>query len=193
MVDQSAVYGGFGARAIAYVIDIVITLAVFLLVQFVTGPEYFEESDPEFDNVVEMWRYWVDLLLGLEEFDMSDNVAFNWFSFLLSPVYFILFNCLKSATPGKMALGLVIVDAETGEKPTVGQFIGRNAAAYLSAVPLCLGFFWVAWDKKKQGFHDRLASTMVVKKKAGPEKAQAPFTYSKMEADASSEDSSEES
>ena len=49
MADQSAVYGGFGARAIAYVIDYVILIAVFLLVQFVTGAEYFEESDPEFD------------------------------------------------------------------------------------------------------------------------------------------------
>jgi len=36
--------------------------------------------------------------------------------------------------------------------------------------PFFLGIFWVAFDKKKQGWHDKLAGTVVVKtKKTGPE------------------------
>ncbi len=40
---------------------------------------------------------------------------------------------------------------------------------YLSAIPLLLGFVWVAFDKRKQGFHDKLAGTFVVRDPAsGP-------------------------
>ena len=193
MVSQPTVYGGFWVRAVAVTIDFVILVALILMIGFIDSDEFFADPEPlpEFDGLLAWWAAWVDLILNLDP--GYDNAVLNWLSVLVGPVYFILFNCLTSATPGKLALGLVIVDAETGEKPTVGQFIGRNAAAYLSTVPLCLGYLWVAWDKKKQGFHDRLAVTLVVKKSAGPEKAQAPFTYSEMHAAASSEDSSEES
>jgi uncharacterized RDD family membrane protein YckC len=38
----------------------------------------------------------------------------------------------------------------------------RYLGYFVSALPLGLGFFWVAWDKRKQGFHDKLAKTVVI-------------------------------
>jgi uncharacterized RDD family membrane protein YckC len=32
-------------------------------------------------------------------------------------------------------------------------------------LPLCLGIFWVGWDKRKQGWHDKIAGTLVIKEK----------------------------
>jgi uncharacterized RDD family membrane protein YckC len=85
------------------------------------------------------------------------------FSYILPAVAVIVFWVYKSATPGKMALKLKIVDANTGRKPSKGQLVGRYIGYYVSAILLCLGFIWVGIDKKKQGFHDKLAQTVVVR------------------------------
>lgn len=89
--------------------------------------------------------------------------------FLLSWVFpaiaVIMFWVAKQATPGKMAVASKIVDAKTGNAASTGQLIGRYLAYYLSMIPLFLGFIWVAFDERKQGWHDKLAGTVVVRQK----------------------------
>lgn len=90
--------------------------------------------------------------------------------FLLSWVFpavaVILFWIARQATPGKMAVGARLVDAKSGSIPSTGQLIGRYFAYYLSMIPFFLGFLWVAFDPKKQGWHDKLAGTLVVRAKS---------------------------
>jgi uncharacterized RDD family membrane protein YckC len=86
-------------------------------------------------------------------------------SYIFPAVAVILFWIAKQATPGKMAVGAKIVDATTGKKPSNGQLIGRYFAYYLSILPLGLGILWVAFDGRKQGWHDKLAGTVVVRPK----------------------------
>lgn len=97
-------------------------------------------------------------------------------SWLLGPAHFMISYVLPnliqltlwitlSTTPGKMAIGATIVDAKTGSKPSAGQCIKRCLAYYVSAVPLCLGFFWIAMDPRKQGWHDKIAGTVVIRRK----------------------------
>jgi uncharacterized RDD family membrane protein YckC len=90
----------------------------------------------------------------------ATNFVFN---FVAIPCYFILFWIWYQATPGKMALGMRIVDAKTGRPASTGQLVGRYFAYILSSLPLCAGFLWVAFDERKQGWHDKLAGTVVVK------------------------------
>ena len=80
-------------------------------------------------------------------------------------VAIIAFWLLKQATPGKIAISAKIVDAKTGGEPSIGQYIIRYIAYFLSTIPLCLGFIWVAFDSKKQGWHDKIAGTVVVRPK----------------------------
>ncbi|MBI9090629.1 MAG: RDD family protein [Desulfobacterium sp.] len=87
------------------------------------------------------------------------------FQYLLPAIAVVIFWIYKSATPGKMITGLIIVDANTGEKPSTGQFIGRYLGYYVSMFPLFLGIIWVGIDKRKQGWHDKLAGTVVIKDK----------------------------
>ncbi len=61
-----------------------------------------------------------------------------------------------------MATKLTIVDAKTGKKPTLIQFVLRYVSYFLSCI-FFLGFIWIAFDKKKQGWHDKIAGTVVVK------------------------------
>jgi uncharacterized RDD family membrane protein YckC len=84
-------------------------------------------------------------------------------NYILPAIVVVLFWVFKSATPGKLLTHISIVDAKTGGKPSTGQFIGRYLGYYVSMLPLFLGFFWVAFDKRKQGWHDKLAGTVVIR------------------------------
>lgn len=109
-------------------------------------------------------------LYGREYF-ASDNLVAGGGDFIMTHVFpaiaIIVFWVYKSATPGKMAIRAKIVDAKTGQPPSKGQLIGRYFAYYISTIPLCLGFLWIAWDPRKQGWHDKLAGTVVVRPKGG--------------------------
>ena len=59
------------------------------------------------------------------------------------------------------ALGLRVVNAH-GQYPTWGQASGRFFAQILSALPLCLGYFWVLGEQRRT-WHDLLAGTYVIK------------------------------
>lgn len=67
------------------------------------------------------------------------------------------------ATPGKLAVGVKIVDARTGGRPSTGQLVLRLLAYVVSALPLYLGFLWIAFDRRKQGWHDKIARTVVIR------------------------------
>jgi uncharacterized RDD family membrane protein YckC len=62
-----------------------------------------------------------------------------------------------------MMVKVKIVDAKTGEQPSTGQCIGRYFAYFVSSIPLGLGIIWVAFDKRKRGWHDMLAGTVVIR------------------------------
>ena len=104
-----------------------------------------------------------------ESYWTSEEFVKGPLDFLLSWVFpaiaVIMFWVAKQATPGKMAVASKIVDAKTGNAASTGQLIGRYLAYYLSMIPLFLGFIWVAFDERKQGWHDKLAGTVVVRQK----------------------------
>lgn len=132
-------YAGFWIRLFACFIDsILIMLLAAPLLTTIYGQDY-----------------WMDPTQSSTAIDALVN-------YLLPALVIILFWIYRSATPGKMIVNIAIVDAKTGGKPGTGQFIGRYLGYYLSMLPLFLGFFWVAFDKRKQGFHDKLAGTVVV-------------------------------
>ncbi len=133
-------YAGFWPRMGAALIDTVIVSAIIFPILFaVYGKEYF----------------------------LGGALVSGYFDTLLNYIFptiaVLLFWNYKSATPGKIALKMIIVDARTGKAPSKGQLIGRYCAYYLSLLPLGLGFLWIAWDKRKQGWHDKLAGTVVIR------------------------------
>lgn len=83
-------------------------------------------------------------------------------NYLLPAVAILVFWKFRSATPGKMFMQAEIVDAATGGKPTSRQLVLRYLGYYVSTLPFLLGLLWVAFDARKQGWHDKLAGTVVV-------------------------------
>ena len=133
-------YAGFWIRVLAALIDTVLVgVVVFPLLLVVYGRSY---SD--------LQRF----IGGPGEILLS----------LVLAVAIVLFWLAKQATPGKMLVGAQIVDAKTGRKPSTSQLVGRYLGYYVSIIPLGLGLIWVAFDARKQGWHDKLAGTVVVRK-----------------------------
>jgi uncharacterized RDD family membrane protein YckC len=86
-------------------------------------------------------------------------------NYVFPTIVVILLWKYYQATPGKMIFKATIVDAKTGGKPTLKQWIIRYLGYFVSLLPFGLGYFWVAFDKKKQSFHDKLAKTVVIQSK----------------------------
>ena len=136
-------YGGFWIRLGAVLLDSVVIFGVTLLaVRFLYGQGYIE------------WA-----MEGAAEGMTRERVFFNW---VLPAVYYVGFWILKSATIGKMLVKVKIVDARTGGPASPLQCVVRYLGYIVSALPLGLGFIWVAFDKRKQGWHDKIARTLVV-------------------------------
>lgn len=136
-------YAGFWIRLGATLIDVVIFLIVIAIpLTFIYGEDY-----------------WLGEQLIYGFWDVLINYVFPF-------VITIWFWRRFLGTPGKMVTKLKIVDAKTGNKMSVAQSIGRYFAYIISTLPLCLGFIWVGIDRKKQGWHDKLAGTVVVRSNA---------------------------
>lgn len=85
------------------------------------------------------------------------------FGILLPLLYYWLFTGLRGQTLGKMAVGIKVVNAQ-GDRPGLGVAAMREILGkFISTIGLCLGFLWIAWNKQKQGWHDTIAGTYVVK------------------------------
>ncbi len=136
-------YVGFWARVGATLLDTVwVMLVVTPLLALVYGAGYFTLEHA---------------LSGTT--DLRDLLI----SYGVPAVLVIAFWRGKLATPGKMAIHAQIVDAKTLGPPSTGQLVIRYVGYFVSTLPLCLGLLWVAIDPRKQGWHDKLADTVVIR------------------------------
>jgi uncharacterized RDD family membrane protein YckC len=142
--ESELVYAGFWQRFGAAFLDgLLLYLITLVLLLIVYGTSYLDDTT----------AYWGPASLVI--------------SYLVPPFLIVMFWIKKSATPGKMAIAATIVDARTGAKPSTKQFVIRYLGYGLSTLSLGLGYLWIVFDSRKQGWHDKLADTVVVRRKAG--------------------------
>lgn len=88
----------------------------------------------------------------------------NWLIQLYYPLVFgynVYFIWKYGATLGKKWLKIKVVNKE-GKNPTFIQaFLRETIGKFLSGLFL-LGYLWAIWDKDRQTWHDKIASTYVV-------------------------------
>jgi uncharacterized RDD family membrane protein YckC len=147
-------YVGFWMRFWAFIIDSILAAILLWPLLRIYGGDASYYLAP--------WS-WSDSTFVFTRMDPRIEVL-NW---VLPALAVLIFWAARQATPGKMAIGARIVDADTGAKPSTAQFIGRYFAYYVSLFVMCLGFFWIAIDSRKQGWHDKLANTVVVRHRRG--------------------------
>lgn len=133
-------YVGFWPRVGAALIDTLLIAAIsWPLLTAYYGPVYWVE--PRF------FFGMVDLLV----------------SWVFPIVAVIWFWRAKQATPGKMVVGARVVDANTGQTLSMSQCLLRYLGYFVSAAVVLLGYIWVAFDDRRQGWHDKMAGSVVVR------------------------------
>ena len=154
------VYAGFWIRVWASVIDtILLAIVLWPLVAWL-APEPTTSSARIFTGQGTLDIHALTFNTSLASSGPMD-ILVNW---LLPAAVIIVFWIYRSATPGKMLIGARIVDARTGQAARTRQLIVRYAGYYVSAIIFMLGFIWVGLDRRKQGWHDKLAGTVVIRR-----------------------------
>ncbi len=142
-------YAGFWQRAVAFWVDGLWMGPLLLFFSLLICGEFdCSNLQESFNTITELENLsWQGLLVNE----------------LLPALLILWFWMTYSATPGKMLLDCDIVDARSGAPITFRQALLRYIGYYISAFALGLGFLWIAWDKRKQGWHDKLAGTVVIR------------------------------
>ncbi len=98
---------------------------------------------------------------------MINESLLSAMSFVLYPAYFLYYPIMESsrhqATFGKKAVGLMVTN-ESLEPISFMTALGRNLGKILSALILYIGYIMVAFTEKRQGLHDIISHTLVIKK-----------------------------
>ena len=81
---------------------------------------------------------------------------------LIALAYFAGLWAWRGTTIGGIVLGLKVARLD-GKPVTFIVSLVRALGAAFSIFVLFLGFFWIAWDRDKQGWHDRIAGTVVLR------------------------------
>jgi uncharacterized RDD family membrane protein YckC len=134
-VREEVRYVGFWARLAAGLIDLVAVLFVVTPVAVFL----FGDGWTDMRGVVGLVVNWVPLGAAI-----------------------IAFWVMKGATPGKMAIAAVVVDADTHAPVDLWQGLARYVGYFVSTLPVLSGFAWMAFDARKQGWHDKMARTIVI-------------------------------
>ena len=137
-------YAGFWRRLLAFMLDtIMFSLVTTGLAIVVIG----------IDQVMQMQA-------------ISVNSTIDWSVVILDQVIpavlTIAFWIAWKATPGKLLVDCQILDADTFQKASFSQLVQRYLCYIISALPLGLGFLWIAINKRNQGWHDKLSNTVVI-------------------------------
>ena len=128
-------YAGFWIRFVAYVIDAIVVGIVGGLLLVVTGQ--------------------IDVDSGRARGNDGSGL-------LVMTVYFVICWALWQRTLGYRALGLRLVKTD-GSPVTWGTAIIRGLMFIVSFIPLGLGLVWAGFNREKQGWHDKVAGTWVIR------------------------------
>jgi len=81
---------------------------------------------------------------------------------IISVFYFTGFCAWRGQTPGKIVTGIKIIHTDSSPVAWTYAFL-RYLGYIVSTMILLIGFIWIAFDSHKQGVHDKIADTYVVK------------------------------
>ncbi len=135
-------YAGFWRRFAAFFIDaVILSLVIRILFPF---------HDFYFWNIEKAW-YFVPLI-----------AVSNMVSTVVTVAYSVVFLVWRSQTPGKMVMNIKVLRGD-GSSITFGYALLRYLGYIVCGLMLGAGFLWIAFDARKQGLHDKIADTVVVK------------------------------
>jgi uncharacterized RDD family membrane protein YckC len=138
-------YAGFWVRFVAYLIDY-IPLSILAAVTKVSGVTTTCSSTT-----------------GVSICSYQVNGAGLGIVTAVLGAYWVVTWSLLGGSLGQKALGLRVVNAVDGRHIGIGKALLRFIGYIISAIPFAIGLIWAAFDPQKQGWHDKIAGTFVVR------------------------------
>jgi uncharacterized RDD family membrane protein YckC len=140
-------YAGFITRLVAFLVDRAITAIMALFTMLAV------------EFALNVFR--INQLVGFDDLSWQVATASGMGLYLvISVAYDLSFWMLAGQTPGKRLMGVRVVRSD-GQRLHLGNAIRRELAYVLSGL-LFLGYLWILFDNRRQGWHDKLAGTIVV-------------------------------
>ena len=136
---------GFWIRVGAYLIDNVLLSVVSFVIGFVLGLGAGVSSGGNPSNTA-------TTTVSVVAQSIAGLITIGYFIYLWS----------TGQTLGMRVLNLRVIDANTGGKPSLGKSALRYLGLVVSLLVCFIGVIWVAFDGRKQGWHDKIAGTLVV-------------------------------
>jgi uncharacterized RDD family membrane protein YckC len=134
-------YAGFWLRLGSAVIDYVVLFLIILFVYILFNPNHS---------------------ISTSSMPIIRVVAVSIIGFVIAAAYFIAFWAWRGQTLGKMVMGIKIIRSKSNpvdRSHSIQRFVGY----ILCFLTIFIGFIWIAFDSHKQGLHDKIADTCVVK------------------------------
>lgn len=154
-MTQEVEYVGFIPRACAWVVDKLLVLALTSMMAWLWPvPGLSWQGLLACGNDLARWQ---------AELPLIAMAVARW---LLPAVLTVFFLTRIRATPGKYLLRAEVVDARTGGTLGQRQAWLRTLACGLSYLTLGLGHAWVIIDRRKQSLHDKIAGTVVIRRRS---------------------------
>jgi uncharacterized RDD family membrane protein YckC len=136
-------FAGFWRRLGAFLLDAVILSAL-------TSPLLAWHGMPHFWDISIAWYLFPLVAIS------------NFLSTVLTIAYYVVFWAWHGQTPGKMIMSVRVIRTD-GTGLSLGYSLLRYVGYIISGFFFGLGFLWIAFDARKQGWHDKIAATYVVK------------------------------
>jgi len=143
-VERTITVIGFGRRLLASMLDAVIIFFFSMIVSTMAGV--------------------IGMVLGMysEDVEAISSRFVVASGLLLSILYYILsWSKGGGQTVGNFTCLMRVVGTD-GQPIGLGRAVLRYLGYYVSIVPLSIGFLWAAFDKRRQGWHDKIARTYVI-------------------------------
>ena len=139
-------YAGWGRRAGAWVVDVLLLFGVFVIVPSIV------------------------IVAAVPDPDAQEGVAYLLYVPLafLWPLYFALCHSRpRGQTLGKRLADIAVRDEKTGGRLPLGRALGR---AYFMLmlwsflfIPFVVDVLWPLWDERRQALHDKVVRTIVIR------------------------------
>jgi uncharacterized RDD family membrane protein YckC len=145
-------FAGHGPRLVAYIVDGVILTVVLLVL--VAVPTVLVGSDAQ-------------TVSGSRRIGVGAGAVILVVFLLIAIIalgYYPFFWARSGQTPGMRLFRLYLVRDSDGGKVSAGQAILRLVGLWISAIPLYLGFIWIFIDKRRRGWHDLIAGTVMIER-----------------------------
>ena len=144
------VYGGFWIRFVAIVIDGIIIAIPIIVVAVIVGATIGFTSASQ-NATTQQTNAAANGATGIVQL----------LAIVIQAGYFIYFWS-RGQTLGMRLFRLRVVDANTYQPISVGKAVVRFIGYYISALVCYIGLIWAAFDGRKQGWHDKIAGTVVL-------------------------------